>query len=1012
MPITYNISQNPVPVGISGTPTGATQRQAYSWSPTVTGGFGVRIFSMTGTLPERMTFNPFTGTIAGIPRHVISVSGLSITVTDASGSATLSNLTIPVASAISNLMITGTPAAATVGTAFTFTPTVTGGTGPRVFSFSGRLEDGLRFNPVDGSISGTPTEDGGSFFIITVQDSVDTATLSGTVVASYPGGAVGPVLTPYTLTAETQAIVATAAFSSVSAGRKNRMDRMIRRWKNNGYASKITGLWVLGETEAQFKVNLASPGTYDLTAVGAPTYSTTTGASGFSDTAYYRITGSTLAALSAPDVGIGYRSSSGGASDNPTMGAIDGTAGLSITGYNTTSRPAVRLFATSISSAAPTTSFAATGLISASTVGGAGRLSRYGAKIVAIAPTYVPSASTAELFLGKANGVTGASPNAVSAAWITKGLTEAEEADFAASVTDYINCVLYGDPFIYEMGVGPATINAQVVVYGTGPAALAAAYNAKRNGFSVALLGEYGDRTIWDVGGMPSNGLNWIDAKVFTKVGGIFRDMISYANSVSGVTDSNTQAAESPEPRYFQAAVRRMLDPTRTSGTYIPGMDVPVYMTGGIASVKKTGVTITSIVTNDGRTVSGSIFMDCSDDGDLVYYSGAPSFTGREAAGPGAEANDGYLATYTVVPFAGAARSVSPYVTDGNAGSGLLPNLITPSLSAGVYDPGHQAMNYRLTLSNGPARRTAFFDATTPPPGYNALNYEGLARACAAATAAGATITTTDILGIQGLSNASAIFDANNAGMFGTDLPGSGVAYAAAGANLAARKAITTNIRNYIRGLFYFLRYGNDARVAPAATAIASYYFDPLSHLDPGPDGVLWFPNRAYVREPTFMLKNTGAVGSGVAVIDGNDLDATDGTTPRSVKTLTISNYRSDIHQLRLVDDGGVIKSQGGFDDSAAGGTDQIAPIWMEAMMPDKAVCTNLLTATALSMTKLAHAAYRMEPSRSQGGESLAQVAAYAIANGVAVQDVDYPTVRAALLANADVTKMVLPTQN
>jgi len=192
MPIPYNISQNPVPVGISGTPTGATQRQSYSWSPTVTGGFGVRIFSMTGTLPERMTFNPFTGTIAGIPRHVISVSGLSITVTDASGSATLSNLTIPVASAISNLMITGTPAAAIVGSAYTFTPTVSGGSGPRAYSFSGRLEDGLRFNPADGSISGTPTEDGGSFFIITVQDSVDTATLSGTIVASYPstGGGV------------------------------------------------------------------------------------------------------------------------------------------------------------------------------------------------------------------------------------------------------------------------------------------------------------------------------------------------------------------------------------------------------------------------------------------------------------------------------------------------------------------------------------------------------------------------------------------------------------------------------------------------------------------------------------------------------------------------------------------------------------------------------------------------------------------------------------------------------
>jgi hypothetical protein len=76
-------------LAISGTPDTATVGVAYSFVPTVINATGTPSFALTGTLPDGLSFNTSTGAITGTPTAAGTTLGLSITVTDAVGSAVL-----------------------------------------------------------------------------------------------------------------------------------------------------------------------------------------------------------------------------------------------------------------------------------------------------------------------------------------------------------------------------------------------------------------------------------------------------------------------------------------------------------------------------------------------------------------------------------------------------------------------------------------------------------------------------------------------------------------------------------------------------------------------------------------------------------------------------------------------------------------------------------------------------------------------------------------------------------
>jgi hypothetical protein len=174
------------PLTISGTPSAATQGTAYSWAPTVSGGSGTKSFTLSGSLPTGLSFSSSTGAISGTPTVNGTFTGLSITVSDSSGSAPLSGLSI-VVSAAASLSISGSPSAATVGSAYSWTPTVSGGSGTKTFTLTGTLPVGLTFSTSTGAISGTPTVGGTvSGLSIGVSDASGSASLTSLSIVIAP----------------------------------------------------------------------------------------------------------------------------------------------------------------------------------------------------------------------------------------------------------------------------------------------------------------------------------------------------------------------------------------------------------------------------------------------------------------------------------------------------------------------------------------------------------------------------------------------------------------------------------------------------------------------------------------------------------------------------------------------------------------------------------------------------------------------------------------------------------
>lgn len=75
-------------ISLSGTPDDAIVGEAYSFTPTVTGGAGVRLFAISPALPDGLSFNPLTGAITGEPEEAGEYTG-TLTVTDDTGSDAL-----------------------------------------------------------------------------------------------------------------------------------------------------------------------------------------------------------------------------------------------------------------------------------------------------------------------------------------------------------------------------------------------------------------------------------------------------------------------------------------------------------------------------------------------------------------------------------------------------------------------------------------------------------------------------------------------------------------------------------------------------------------------------------------------------------------------------------------------------------------------------------------------------------------------------------------------------------
>jgi hypothetical protein len=171
-------------LSISGSPvTSATIGSAYGgFSVAAAGGQGPYKYSVVSNpLPPGISLNVDTGAVSGSATgSAQNYANIIIRATDAAGAtADLPAFSINVAAAVVPLAISGTPGNATVGSAYTFTPAVTGGNGStKGFTFEGTLPPGMNFSSTTGAITGTPTTAGTYDTVkITVTDTSGSAIL-------------------------------------------------------------------------------------------------------------------------------------------------------------------------------------------------------------------------------------------------------------------------------------------------------------------------------------------------------------------------------------------------------------------------------------------------------------------------------------------------------------------------------------------------------------------------------------------------------------------------------------------------------------------------------------------------------------------------------------------------------------------------------------------------------------------------------------------------------------------
>ena len=174
---------NITPTSLPGGSIGQTYNQ-----PMAAGGIAPLTWSIlpgTGNLPAGLNLDQTTGVISGTPILPAGTSNFTVRVQDAFGQDDTQALSITISLFNVPNITTTTLQEGTVGQAYSQPVGATGGIGALTWSISaGTLPQGLNINPIDGVISGTPTNAGTENFTVRVADTLsqsDTQALSITV---------------------------------------------------------------------------------------------------------------------------------------------------------------------------------------------------------------------------------------------------------------------------------------------------------------------------------------------------------------------------------------------------------------------------------------------------------------------------------------------------------------------------------------------------------------------------------------------------------------------------------------------------------------------------------------------------------------------------------------------------------------------------------------------------------------------------------------------------------------
>ena len=544
-----------------------------------------------------------------------------------------------------------------------------------------------------------------------------------------------------------------------------------------------------------------------------------------------------------------------------------------------------------------------------------------------------------------------------------------------------------------------ASVERDVVVYGSSPAAITAAISAQKDGRSVVIVSPE-----TRIGGLTTGGLGQTDIGNKAAFGGLalkfYRDVAAHYREKANwkwekrsdyIPDgqcSGTKGEDSMWTFEPSAALTILEGWEKAYGLEIH-RGKRLDRSAGKVKVEGEGERrrVVSFFTEDGTEYCGKMFVDSTYEGDLMAAAGVSYFVGREANGVYGETISGNAPDAEGAWNHNLNDGVSAYVKSGDRSSGLLPGVepYDPAAKPGDGDRRVQAYCFRMCLTDVPENRIPF----AKPENYDERNYELLFRDYEAAWSrpgvkpTGARVWTGASIPSIMSRMPNRKTDSNNRCGFSTDFIGANWAWPEA--SYAERERILKAHLDYQKGLMWTL--ANHPRIPKEVRAYFSKFGTCRDEFADGlGDG---WQSQLYVREARrmvgdYVMTERNCRGKAVA--------------PRPV---AMGAYTMDSHHVRRIETkDGFVRNEGNVEDHNFPG-----PYGIDygAIVPKRGECANLFVPVCLSASHMAFGSIRMEPVFFALGQVAGTAAVQAISAGCTVQDLPYPPLRARLLAEGQV---------
>jgi hypothetical protein len=502
---------------------------------------------------------------------------------------------------------------------------------------------------------------------------------------------------------------------------------------------------------------------------------------------------------------------------------------------------------------------------------------------------------------------------------------------------------------------------ADVCVYGATASGVAAAIGAADAGAKVVVI----EPSRW-LGGMSGGGLNAIDWGYKRAVGRTALRLLIEKDDVAMRELYKRELAQRGIPVIYE----HRLGTVTKEGARILRISLDH------APPDKLGCPVGEPLTKAAKSVTARVFIDCSYEGDLMAKAGISYTWGRESREEYGESLGGVRPI--LVRYA-----IDPYVRPGEPRSGLLPLLQDITLGPlGSGDKLTMMYAFRWVLTRKDPIRIE------KPEDYDPRRYEVFRRGFRA----GVDMRTgrkMHVLGEYSPNNGYGIFSGNSSrALWAQSVAGENAAYP--DGDWVTRSRIWRGQMDFVRGMYHFLR------TDPAAPADLREKAEAIGFQRGIFDETAGWPHQLYVREARRMQSDY--------VVTQHDLEGT--RSPED--SVGLGSYGVDDWPYATVaHEGGVAISGGEFSILKANPRHSgIHRLPYRAIRPKRAECENLLVPVCCSASHIAMTCIRMEPVWITLGLSAGIAAAHAIQEKSAVQDIDFPRYRRALLAAGQVLEL------